>query len=182
VKVLTLRYSPSLGGFDDRPLSEFVRDKEVLAVREHFFSVHDLPYLACLVTYQDSTVAPGDAVVPPPVNRRRGDGEPTALLETLSPEDRVLFGTLRERRSSRARKDGLPPHVVFTNRELLAIVKAKPRSASALGAIDGIGTGRVERYGRQVLDRLHGQAPSAPPASAPGPTPPAAPPAAEAAP
>ena len=35
VKLVTLSYAPSLGGFDDRPLSDFVRDKEVLAGREH---------------------------------------------------------------------------------------------------------------------------------------------------
>ena len=60
VKLLTLRFAPSLGGFDDRPLAEFVRNREVLAVREHFFTVHELPHLACLVTYQDPTAPPPD--------------------------------------------------------------------------------------------------------------------------
>jgi len=32
-KILTLRYSASLGGFDDTPLVDFARDKEILAVR-----------------------------------------------------------------------------------------------------------------------------------------------------
>ncbi len=39
VKLLTFRYSSSLGGFDDTPLLEFTRDKEVLSFREHFFAV-----------------------------------------------------------------------------------------------------------------------------------------------
>lgn len=42
VKLVTLRYASSLGGFDERPLSDFVRDKEILAVREHFWTLHDL--------------------------------------------------------------------------------------------------------------------------------------------
>ncbi len=54
VKLVTLSYAPSLQGFDDRPLAEFVRDKEVLAIREHFFTVHDRPHLACLITYQEN--------------------------------------------------------------------------------------------------------------------------------
>ena len=49
VMVVTLQYAPSLGGFDERPLAEFLRDKEVLAIREHLFTIHDLPHLACLV-------------------------------------------------------------------------------------------------------------------------------------
>ena len=52
VKVLTLRYSPSLGL--RRPFARGVRARRSLvSVREHFFTVHDLPHLACLVTYQD---------------------------------------------------------------------------------------------------------------------------------
>ncbi len=29
VKVVTLQYTPSLGGFDERPLADVVRDKEI---------------------------------------------------------------------------------------------------------------------------------------------------------
>jgi ATP-dependent DNA helicase RecQ len=150
VKVITLRYSPSLGGFDERPLSDFVRDKEVLAVREHFFCVHDLPHLACLITYQASTVsAPAH---PAHGTKRAGNGRSNGRLDALladpSEADRILFGTLREWRVARARKDGVPPYVVFTNRELLSIVKAKPETRSALGSLDGIGAGnRVNRGG-----------------------------------
>lgn len=159
VKVLTLCYAPSLGGFDERPLSEFVRDKEVLAVREHFFTVHDLPHLACLITYQASTVP---AASPAPtekrgqVRKRRGSGNLEALLADLPESDRVLFGTLREWRAARARKDGVPPYVVFTNKELLAIIQAKPQAPNALGSLEGIGPGKVERYGEALLRRLNG--------------------------
>jgi ATP-dependent DNA helicase RecQ len=154
VKVVTLQYAPSLGGFDERPLADFVRDKEVLAVREHFFSVHDLPHLACLITYQESTVPAPPAKQERKPGAKRGRGDLDALLAGLAPEDRVLFGTLREWRSARARKDGVPPYVLFTNRELLAIVRAKPRTPNALQSLDGIGPGKVERHGKALLERL----------------------------
>ncbi len=141
VKLLTLSYAPSLQGFDDRPLSDFVRDKEVLAVREHFFTVHDLPHLACLVTYQESPAAAKAAACDPP--------DPTS---EIAPEDRALYGTLREWRAARARKDGVPAYVLFTNRELMAIVRARPLTANALQSIDGIGAAKVERYGTTILD------------------------------
>lgn len=116
VHVVTLAFSPSLGGFDERPLADFVHDKEVLDVREHFFTVHDLPYLACLIRYQPGPLPPergednGGA-------RGRRSGPPPELLE-LPEELRPLFQTLREWRGARAKKDGVPPYVVLTNCEL----------------------------------------------------------------
>ena len=53
VKLFTFRYSSTLGGFDDSPISEFTRDKDVLTFREHFFSVNEVPHLTCVVTYQE---------------------------------------------------------------------------------------------------------------------------------
>jgi ATP-dependent DNA helicase RecQ len=173
VKVVTLSYAPSLGGFDERPLADFVRDKEVLAVREHFFTVHDLPHLACLITYQDVTAAPREASPSGPCSpssaprTERPRGDLPDLVASLPPEDRVLFGTLREWRAARARKEGVPPYVLFTNRELLAVVRARPASLSALGALDGIGAGKVERYGRALLEKVNGTQAAAPPPAAP---------------
>ena len=172
VRLVTLRYAPSLGGFDDRPLVELVRDKEVLAVREHFFAVNDLPHLACLVTYQDPVVAAtstAGAASTPRAARidRPASSDFDRALADLTPENRVLFGTLREWRTVCARREGVPPYVVFTNRELLALVRAKPKTPSAMQSIDGIGPSKVERHGPAVLAQLHGAGPAAPLATAP---------------
>ncbi len=164
VKIITLSFSPSLGGFDDRPLAEFVRDKEILAVREHFFVVHDLPHVACLLTYQD----PGPTAAARATNGaapRAREPRSDPPFADLDPRERVLFGELREWRFARARKDGVPPYVVFTNRELLAIVRARPATPSALAALPGIGAKKVERYGREILARFQTTPPN-------GPTPP----------
>ena len=45
VKLMTFRYSATLGGFDDTPLVDFIRDKEVLSFREHFYAVNEVPHL-----------------------------------------------------------------------------------------------------------------------------------------
>ncbi len=107
VKVLTLQCAAALGGFDERPLADFVRDKEILAVREHFFTVHDLPHLACLITYQEPPLpvatASGEASAP----RIAGRPPPSDVTADLAPEERALFGTLREWRATRARTAAL---------------------------------------------------------------------------
>ena len=51
VKVVTLPYSSPLGGFDDRSLSSFLCDKEIIEFRDHFFLVGDAPHLTCIVLY-----------------------------------------------------------------------------------------------------------------------------------
>jgi len=160
VKLFTLRYSATLGGFDERPLLEFIRDREILSCREHFFAVNDVPHLTCLLTWQAAVVVPGelsDAVEGEArpdalrARRRTAKADPTAALDE---SQRLTFSSLREWRRDTAREEGVPPYVVFTNRELVAIVVERPESATALGLIAGIGPGKVERYGEQVLALL----------------------------
>ena len=43
VRVFTLHFSSPLGGFDDGELRDFIKDKEVLSIREHFFVRDELP-------------------------------------------------------------------------------------------------------------------------------------------
>jgi len=42
-RVLTLRFDPSSESFDDGPLQEFLKAKEVHAIREYFFVRNGLP-------------------------------------------------------------------------------------------------------------------------------------------
>lgn len=155
IRLLTLRYAPCLCGFDERPLADFVRDKEVISIREHFFSVHDVPHLACLVAYEGATAPAVQPTVATPEGGRPWRGSSAAIAE-LSAADRSLYDALREWRSARARQEGVPPYVLFTNRELLALVRFKPRTPNAMQAIDGIGAAKVQRHGAGVLAILHG--------------------------
>lgn len=51
VRVITLSFDDVLGGFDDTFLQQFVRDKQVACIRDHFFVKEGCPYLAFVVTY-----------------------------------------------------------------------------------------------------------------------------------
>lgn len=170
VKLVTLRFAPSLGGFDDRPLADFVRDKEVLAVREHFFTVHELPHLACLVTYQEAagptTPRAAESGERPPRPSRADRPSP---LADLTEAQRPLFQTLREWRSATARREGVPAYVILRDRDLAELVRVRPATPNALQTLPGIGPAKVERYGREILAILHGD-----PGPAPGPAPGAA--------
>lgn len=169
VRLFTLRYSATLGGFDETPIGEWTRDKEVLEFREHFFSAAGAPHLVCVVLTQDALV-PGAPTTPPrngpdsaesgrapqPRGRRK---RPDAAAD-LDEAGRALFNTLREWRAETAREAGIPAYLVFTNRQLAEIIRRRPESPTALGHIAGIGPARIKRYGKQVLSLL-GRAPAA---------------------
>lgn len=159
VKLFTFRYSATLGGFDDTSLSNFVRDKEVISFREHFFTVNEVPHLACVLIWQDALVASEDLETARSIQPRERDpgkratsrSDPTA---GLSEPERVLFNSLREWRSSKAHEEGVPPYLIFTNRHFLEIVKQRPASPSDLGHISGIGPGKLKRYGEELLELM----------------------------
>ena len=65
---------------------------------------------------------------------------------------------LREWRSRRARRDGVPPYIVFHDRVLHEIAEARPSTMGELGQIAGVGPAKLERYGDDVLAAVAGEA------------------------
>ncbi len=174
VKLLTFRYSASLGGFDDTPLLELLRDKELVAFREHFFEVNDVPHVTCVVTWDDAIVRERPvSVATMTAGSRPGHGQTSHPAPELDATQRALFNSLREWRATTARAQGVPPFLVFTNRELAWIVTHRPESATALGHGPGIGPGKLRLYAEAVLQVLHGartkESPSQPPPTDPAP-------------
>ena len=188
---MTFRYSATLGGFDDTPFADFTRDKEVIAFREHFYAVNEVPHLTCVVHYQDAIV-PAEALeaaraIAPrttaphggarfersapslagPNRADRRDGAPDPC-EGLSEPERALFNHLREWRSGRAHEEGIPAYMILSNRQLVEVVRKRPDSPTALGHVHGLGPSKVQKYGAQLLARLHGHPPLP---RAPGPAP-----------
>ena len=176
VKLFTLRYSATLGGFDEGVLQAFLADKEILAFREHFFHANETPHLACIVLWQEANgLEPNcnSAATTTEPKRRRGKSDPTAGLDERG---RILFQTLRTWRARTAREEGVPPYIVFTNRELVEIVQRAPRTPNALSQIPGIGPAKVRRYGASLLEQLGSdvasdQSTTTPPSSQPAPEP-----------
>ncbi|MEO8927595.1 MAG: DNA helicase RecQ [Caulobacteraceae bacterium] len=65
--------------------------------------------------------------------------------------DGPLFETLRAWRRDEAARQRVPPYVIFHDRTLADIARQKPATRVALLAIDGVGQGKLERYGAAVL-------------------------------
>ena len=76
----------------------------------------------------------------------------TTAADTLAPEDRDLFESLREWRAGQAREQGVPAYIVFGDATLRALAEHRPASLDALDAISGIGQKKRDAYGEQVLE------------------------------
>jgi ATP-dependent DNA helicase RecQ len=99
----------------------------------------------------------------PPATPRRRDrnargGQARGIpagADALSPEALGRFESLRLWRGETARAQSVPAYVIFHDSTLREIALREPADLEALGQITGVGVGKLERYGRTVLDALH---------------------------
>ena len=148
-RVITLRFEPLLGAFDDSPLQEFLKGKQVYRIRDYFFANEETPYLAMVIAYADVAIASSAATIEKSKGSKRA-----AWRELLADSDLPLFNALRNWRAERAKREGVPAYLICTNAQLAQMVKARPRSLSGLGAIKGVGKAKLERYGPDLLALL----------------------------
>ncbi len=72
----------------------------------------------------------------------------------LTTEESRLFAALKAARTAVARQRKVPPYVIFNDRTLREIARARPRDGLALSRVHGIGPAKIEIYGALVLDVL----------------------------
>jgi DNA helicase-2/ATP-dependent DNA helicase PcrA len=84
--------------------------------------------------------------------RELGSLQPVAPV--ASAEWTPVGERLREWRRERARRDAVPPYVVFHDRVLQAIAAARPASLGELSQIAGVGPAKLDRYGDDLLGLL----------------------------
>jgi ATP-dependent DNA helicase RecQ len=75
---------------------------------------------------------------------------------TLAPHDQPLFEALRAWRSREAKSQHVPPYVIFHDATLAEIAAARPGSRAALVRLNGVGEGKLARYGEAVLGVVAG--------------------------
>jgi len=158
VRVFTLRFNPATESFEDVAVTQFLADKEVCSIHDHFFVKDDTPYLTLVVCYHPRPLPPSSAE-----GQSEGRQRDESWRENLAKEDWPLFNTLRDWRAERAKADGVPPYVISNNRQLAQVVKVRPDTLAALGAIEGFGAAKLKKYGAELLALIAGAAPPSPP-------------------
>jgi ATP-dependent DNA helicase RecQ len=87
----------------------------------------------------------------PPTRSGRPRKRTREAATPLSPADAPLFEALRAWRAAEAKRQHVPPYVIFHDRTLAEIARLKPAAAGALAAISGVGESKLDRYGEPVL-------------------------------
>ncbi len=83
--------------------------------------------------------------------RRREDRGAAAATSDLDPAGQALWEALRAWRLDEARRQELPPYLIFHDATLLEIARRRPAALAALAAVPGIGRSKLDRYGAAVL-------------------------------
>lgn len=141
---------PLEGGEAEQRLNRFLAQHAVLKIEDRFVEEGGKGYWAYRIRYEA-----GGAGTPGPAGRPAG----VDYVEKLGPEDGALYIQLKDWRKRRAEEEGSVPFALFTNAMLAAIAEQRPGSLDALRKIKGVGDGRVEKYGEEVL-RMVTEAPS----------------------
>ena len=141
LKVFTLRFSGSTEGFDDRPLQEFIADKEVIEFSEHFFIHENIPCLTILIAYRSLESLESRRVARQTDPRLEFDGV-----------EKEAYDALRAWRAAAAKVEGIPPYMIANNRQLAKMIRIKPTSRETLGRVEGIGEAKIAKYGDQMLE------------------------------
>ena len=74
--------------------------------------------------------------------------------DVLNEQDFSIFARLRTLRKELAERDGVPAYALFTNEQLADLVRKRVTSKQAMEAIQGVGAGRIEKYGDTFLNLL----------------------------
>lgn len=156
IRIFSLTFNSALGGFDDSGIREFLRDKELISVRDHLFIRNEIPYLTLVVKYfpYRTEIEPGGQARAPLAQRDSGQNQSKrdeSWRALLQEADMGLFNQMRDWRSKRSKAEGAPPYVVLTNQQLAQIVKSKPQSLADLARIEGIGKAKIDKYGAEIL-------------------------------
>lgn len=81
--------------------------------------------------------------------------KPVEYIPDLSPEQVPLYETIRRWRNTRAREENIKPYVLFNNKQLEDIVKARPADTETLKSIvPDMNPEHFEKYSGEIVGML----------------------------
>ena len=86
--------------------------------------------------------------------RKKSSRKPAQQTENLSERGQKLFEELRKLRYELARKRGIPPYMVFSDKTLRDMCIRLPLTEEELLDVNGMGEKKLEQYGGSFLEKI----------------------------
>ncbi|MBD5316381.1 MAG: DNA helicase RecQ [Bacteroides sp.] len=88
---------------------------------------------------------------PEPKRAGRPSTRRAAAMQPVDNEEALLAG-LKKLRLEVARREGVPPYIVFSDKTLRDMARRRPRTMDEFAAVEGVGERKLVRYWRQFTD------------------------------
>jgi superfamily II DNA helicase RecQ len=142
LKHFTIPALDSTSGEED--LNRFLAAHRILNIERQFIQNGTHSHWCYAINYQELDDRPAQV-------KKRGKVD---YKELLSERDFAIYSRLRDLRKRLAEQEGVPVYALCTNEQMAAMVQQRIGTLAQMQAIDGIGEGRVRKYGQAFLDLL----------------------------
>ena len=129
-------------------LNRFLAMHRVVSTQRQMVTRDGIPYLVFCLEY-----IPGQEVRPA-LPTTSESVEKKDVWQSLTPEERILYGKLRELRNEVAAEEHVKAFVIFTNEQLAEMVRRRVTTQEAMKEIPEIGRSRLEKYCPRFLELL----------------------------
>ena len=75
----------------------------------------------------------------------------------LTEQDEVLFEKLRALRAEIAKKEKVPPYIVFSDKTLVHMCAVRPKTKTEMLSVSGVGEFKYDKYGMRFLEIVSAQ-------------------------
>lgn len=138
-------------GTNEADLNRFLASHRVVGVDRHFIADGARSAWALCVSWVEGPARAEVGAAASTAEQRRGRVD---YRELLTAEQFAVYVRLRDVRKRLAERDGVPPYAVVTNEQMAEIVRRDARTRAELGAVEGIGPARLEKYGAAMMEAM----------------------------
>ncbi len=135
---------------DTEELNHFLRSHRVVDVGKQLVTAQATPCWTFCVTYMDGAASP-EKTAP---GKEGGKRERVDYRDVLEEHVFARFAVMRKVRKEMADRLALPPYVILTDAEMAEGAKLDPLTPQGMAKVDGIGKGKMEKYGMEFIEKL----------------------------
>ncbi|HQP96784.1 MAG TPA: HRDC domain-containing protein, partial [Myxococcota bacterium] len=153
-RILTIQWDTRTGMFDDSVLRNYLVNRELVRCVPQFFEHKGLP---CWSLYIETNVIQGvvasDLSAP---ERQAASAAVAAQMSEFDEIQKIRYERIVAWRAEAAMREGLKSYMICTNRDAMELARTAPATLAALGRVHGFGEKKLAKYGREILEILHG--------------------------